>query len=70
MPDVVCEAPAAVHRDEAWLGSVLIATWALRTGRVLHCDVPVSALTTDELITFWADPLLDDDLPVILDRSF
>jgi hypothetical protein len=63
MPDLVREAPAARPSDEAWLGSVLIATWALRTGRVLRYDVPVGSLAPDELISFWADPLLDDTPP-------
>ena len=69
MTTLLCEAPLAVpHSDDgwsgdAWLGPVLIATWALRTGRGLRSDVPVDALPADELITFWADPLLDDPLP-------
>jgi hypothetical protein len=65
MTDLACEAPlAALHPDDAWsdawLGPVLVATWALHTGRVLRSDVPVDALTADELIAFWADPLLDE----------
>lgn len=64
MPALVCEATANPHFDDAWLGSVLAATWALRTGRVLRQDVPCDALTADELVTFWADPLLDYDPPV------
>jgi hypothetical protein len=63
MPNLVCKAPAALRSDEAWLGSVLIATWALRTGRVLRYDVPVGSLAADELISFWADPLLDETFP-------
>jgi hypothetical protein len=60
MPNLVCETPAARRSDDTWLGVVLTATWALRTGRILRNDVPVEALTDDELITFWADPLLDE----------
>ena len=60
MSYLVRHAPAPLSSDEALLGSVLIATWALHTGRVLRPDVPVGALATDELIAFWADPLLDD----------
>ncbi len=58
------EVPATAPRsDEAWLGSVLIATWALRTGRVLSYDVPVGSLAPDELISFWADPMFDEPFP-------
>jgi hypothetical protein len=63
MPNPICDVPAALRTDEAWLGSVLIATWALRTGRVLRDDIPVGSLAPDELIAFWADPQLDDTLP-------
>lgn len=56
MPDLVCEAPAPRRPDDTWLGVVLTATWALRTGRILRNDVPAQALTVDELIAFWADP--------------
>jgi hypothetical protein len=63
MPDLVRAAPAVLHSDEAWLGPILIATWALRTGRVLPYDVPVGSLAAEELISFWADPLFDDTLP-------
>jgi hypothetical protein len=68
MHDIACET-AAVHSNDEWLGSVLIATWALRTGRTLPHDVPCCALTTDELITFWADPWFDTPPPAIADRS-
>ena len=63
MPDLVCEVPAARRPDETWLGSVLIATWALRTGRVLRYDVPLNSLAPDELISFWADPMLEETYP-------
>jgi hypothetical protein len=63
MPDLVCAVPEALRCDEAWLGSVLIATWALRTGRVLRYDVPIGSLAPDELISFWADPMLEETFP-------
>jgi hypothetical protein len=51
---VVEEAPA----DEALLALTLITTWALATGRAVRSDVPPGRLTEDELIEFWADPLI------------
>jgi hypothetical protein len=33
---------------------VLITSWSLATGRILH-GVPPQSLTEDELISFWAD---------------
>jgi hypothetical protein len=40
------------------LGSLLISTWSLTTGRQLRCDVPPEKLTEQELIDFWADDQL------------
>jgi hypothetical protein len=40
------------------LGSLLISTWSLTTGRQLRCDVPPEELTEQELIDFWADDQL------------
>lgn len=63
MPNLLREAPTAQRAEDAWLGPVLVATWALRTGRTLRRDLPCSALSADELIAFWADPLLDAPPP-------
>ncbi|HEX6471678.1 MAG TPA: hypothetical protein VF069_21440 [Streptosporangiaceae bacterium] len=54
---VVAEAPA----EEALLALTLITTWALATGRAVRSDVPPGQLTEDELIEFWADPLIGDE---------
>jgi hypothetical protein len=48
------------HFDDALLARVLISTWVLHTGRALRRDVPPSDLPAEELIDFWADPLLDE----------
>jgi hypothetical protein len=48
------------HFDDALLGRVLISTWVLHTGRTLRRDVSPSDLPVEELIAFWADPLLDE----------
>ena len=48
--------PAA---DSAVVALILFTTWAARTGRVLR-DVPVSELTADELVEFWADDQLEE----------
>ena len=52
--------PVDSHFDDTLLCRVLISTWALHTGRTLRRDVPPSELPVDELIAFWADPLLDE----------
>jgi hypothetical protein len=49
--------------DDALLSRVLISTWVLHTGRTLRRDVPPSDLSVEELINFWADPLLDEPPP-------
>jgi hypothetical protein len=46
--------------DDALLARVLISTWVLHTGRALRRDVPPCDLPVEELIDFWADPLLDE----------
>ncbi len=51
------------HFDDASLACVLISTWVLHTGRALRRDVPPGDLPAEELIDFWADPLLDDPRP-------
>jgi hypothetical protein len=69
MWNVARETAAGIRSDDGWLGPVLIATWALRTGRTLPRDVPCAALSVDELITFWADPWLDTPPPRLADRA-
>ncbi len=48
------------HFDDTLLSRVLISTWVLHTGRTLRRDVSPSELPVEELIDFWADPLLDE----------
>jgi hypothetical protein len=52
--------PVDSHFDDTLLGRVLISTWVLHTGRTLRRDVPPAELPVEELIDFWADPLLDE----------
>ena len=40
---------------DAVLANMLIATWALRSGRCLRNDVPPDQLEEAELIEFWYD---------------
>jgi hypothetical protein len=47
----------AMTRDDQTLAVLLVAVWAARTGRVLR-PVPVSELTPQELVDFWADDQL------------
>jgi hypothetical protein len=44
---------------------ILITSWAVRTGRVLR-PVPVSELSPDELVEFWADDQLwaESNMPI------
>jgi hypothetical protein len=55
--------PLDPRSDHTQLARVLISTWALHTGRVLRGDVPPDELPVDDLIDFWADPLLADPMP-------
>jgi len=62
---VVDEAPAVAPAgssnspaEQALLALTLITTWALATGRTLRSDVSPGQLTENELIEFWADPLI------------
>jgi hypothetical protein len=43
---------------DAALARLLFTTWAVRTGRVLRA-VPITELTAEELIDFWADDQLE-----------
>lgn len=52
--------PVDSHYDDAQLSRVLISTWVLHTGRTLRPDVAPCQLPVEELIDFWADPLLEE----------
>jgi hypothetical protein len=59
----------AMTSDDRTLALSLITTWATRTGRVLR-PVPVSELSAEELVNFWADDQLEDPLDTpVRDRS-
>jgi hypothetical protein len=45
--------------DTALIALSLFTVWAARTGRVLR-NVPISELTPEELIEFWADDQLEE----------
>ena len=47
--------------DTALVALSLFTIWSARTGRVLR-DVPISELTPEELIEFWADDQLEEHL--------
>lgn len=51
----------AVYGDDQALALSLVTTWATRTGRMLR-PVPVSELTAEELVDFWADDQLEPPL--------
>ncbi|MFZ0186984.1 MAG: hypothetical protein WAL72_08580 [Streptosporangiaceae bacterium] len=40
------------------IARVLITSWTLATGRTLRTSVAPHSLSTDELISFWADDLI------------
>lgn len=50
-----------VYNDDRALALSLITTWAMRTGRTPRA-VPVSELTAEELVNFWADDQLEPPL--------
>jgi hypothetical protein len=52
--------PVDPHCDDTLLSRVLISTWALHTGRRLRRDAPPCELPAEELINFWADPLMEE----------
>jgi hypothetical protein len=51
----------AMTPDDRALALLLITVWAARTGRVPR-PVPVSELTPEELVNFWADDQLEEPL--------
>src|SRR5690242_425547 len=53
--------PGAWHprSDDELIAYTLAVLWALATGRTPRTDTPPGRLRGDELIAFWADPVLD-----------
>lgn len=49
-------------RADAVLALSLFTVWAARTGRNLR-PVPLSELTAEELVAFWADDQVDEPAP-------
>ena len=45
----------ATTRDDSLLAAMYVRMWALASDRPLPRDVPPSELSTEELISFWAD---------------
>ena len=43
--------------DDEFLAAILIRMWSLASGRTLRVDVPPDQLSSEELITFWADDM-------------
>lgn len=61
LPVAAC-APGPRHprSDDDLIACTLITLWALTTGRTLPAGVPPTLLSEHELITFWADPVLEE----------
>jgi hypothetical protein len=59
-PDDGCDRYAMTPEDRA-LALLLFTAWVARTGRVLR-PVPVSELSPEELVNFWADDQLEQPL--------
>lgn len=55
--------PNPVRSDDEIIAYLLIGTWALATGRSLPSDIPLDQLSEQELIDFWADPLIGQEAP-------
>ena len=53
--------PPHPRSDDELIAHALITLWALATGRRLPDQVPPSSLSEQELITFWSDPVLDNE---------
>jgi hypothetical protein len=53
---------------DAVLALSLYTIWVARTGRILR-NVPISELTPEELIEFWADDQLDESYATVTKRS-
>lgn len=50
-----------VQNDDEAVARLLITSWALATNRTLRMDVSPQLLSTDELISFWADDQMTAD---------
>lgn len=51
---------SAIDRDDIAL-TALVVVWSVRTGRALR-DVPAQQWSPQELIAFWEDDQLEEDL--------
>jgi hypothetical protein len=60
-PDVPAWAFRAGHGEDQALACLLITQWALLTGRTPRTDVPLHMLSSEELISFWADQRMTQD---------
>lgn len=58
VPAVAPGGSSSSPAEQDLLARTLITTWALATGRTMRAGVPPGELTEDELIEFWADPLI------------
>jgi hypothetical protein len=58
-PPSPASGPGARQEDlgDEFLAAILIRMWTLASGRTLRRDVPPDQLSTEELITFWADDM-------------
>lgn len=54
-------APDPRRSDDELIAYMLIRIWALMTGRSMRRDVSPDRLSEDELIDFWADPLIEQE---------
>jgi hypothetical protein len=60
-PDVPAWAFRAGHGEDQALACLLITQWTLLTGRTLRTDVPLHMLSSEELVSFWADRQMTQD---------
>jgi hypothetical protein len=44
-------------RDDEYIADLLIRMWSLASGRTLRSDIRPEQLSSEELISFWADDL-------------
>ena len=53
--------PDPRRSDDELIAYMLIRIWALMTGRSMRRDVSPDRLSEEELIDFWADPLIEQE---------
>jgi hypothetical protein len=51
--------PGQSRPDDRVIALALITIWATRTGRMLRA-VPISELSAEELVAFWADDQIEE----------